>query len=116
MKLQASLLVFGWVLFVAAGTPLAQGQSGDFELSAATKSRCVSILNEAIHDEDFPTAIHAAEALTRAGRGRSAARGPVLRKKPSGKKTLAEGSRLSLFWRRSTSGWTRRLGAHGGAR
>ena len=69
MKLQASLLVFGWVLFVAAGTPLAQGQSGDFELSAATKSRCVSILNEAIHDEDFPTAIHAAEALTRAGRG-----------------------------------------------
>ena len=33
------------------------------------ESRCLSILREAIHAEDFRTAIHAAEALTRAGRG-----------------------------------------------
>lgn len=39
-----------------------------YQLPPETKARCVSILNEAIHDEDFPTAIHAAEALTRAGR------------------------------------------------
>ena len=79
MKLQASLLVLGWVLFVGTMRLPAQGQSRDFELSAATKSRCVSILNEAIHDEDFPTAIHAAEALTRAGRAREVT-GPMARR------------------------------------
>ena len=63
------LLVLGWVLFVGTIPVPAQGQGRDFELPSETKSRCVSILNEAIHDEDFPTAIHAAEALTRAGRG-----------------------------------------------
>jgi len=72
MKLQASFLVLGWVLFVGPGTLPAQEQPEGFELDSATKSRCVSILNEAIHDDDFPTAIHAAEALTRAGRAHEA--------------------------------------------
>ena len=57
------------LLIVAVAALPVWGQGRDFELSTATKSRCVSILQEAIHDEDFPTAIHAAEALTRAGRG-----------------------------------------------
>jgi sialidase-1 len=69
MKLRAGFLVLGWVLFVVTAVLPVQGQALDSELSAATKSRCVSILNEAIHDEAFPAVIHAAEALTRAGRG-----------------------------------------------
>jgi sialidase-1 len=38
-----------------------------YQLRQETKDRCVSILTEAIHAEDFGPAIHAAEALTRAG-------------------------------------------------
>jgi len=48
---------------------LAQSAPSTYQLPQAMKSRCVAILNQAIHSEDFPTAIHAAEALTRAGRG-----------------------------------------------
>ena len=54
------------VLF--ATTALHAQATHGYQLAPETKIRCVSILNEAIHAEDFPTAIHAAEALTRAGR------------------------------------------------
>ena len=47
----------------------AQPLPSGYQLSPETESRCLSVLRDAIHAEDFRTAIHAAEALTRAGRG-----------------------------------------------
>ena len=66
---QRSVLVaLLWACAVATSTLPAQSPPPVYELSPETKSRCIVTLNEAIHSEDFPTAIHAAEALTRAGR------------------------------------------------
>ena len=64
MRILATILL----AFPIATNPLQAQPPSDYQLSPETKSRCVSILNEAIHAEDFPTAIHAAEALTLAGR------------------------------------------------
>ena len=66
---QPSVLGTLCLFLLLAPAVRAQPLSGH-RLGQETKSRCFSILNEAIHSEDFPTAIHAAEALTRAGRAR----------------------------------------------
>lgn len=64
------LIAILFAIAVATTSLHAQSPATGYELSPETEARCVSILNEAIHAEDFPTAIHAAEALTRAGRAR----------------------------------------------
>ena len=52
---------------LAAPALRAQSPPSDWQPSPKTKSRCVSILKAALHANDFRPAIHAAEALTRAG-------------------------------------------------
>lgn len=69
-------IVLLWACAVATATLPAQSRPSGYQLSPETKSRCVLTLNEAIHAEDFPTAIHAAEALTRAGRAHEVT-GPI---------------------------------------
>ncbi len=65
MRLTLTLL---FLLLIASSTPRGL-RAESIKLDDATRTRCIAILKEALHGDEFWPAMHAAEALTLAGAG-----------------------------------------------